>query len=128
MWKTHRFSASALLLYGILLQIGRWRKEGDVTDIPRALYRSGYNWLGSDRYVEDASFLRFRTITLRYTASDRKMAEGRRRNGHTKGFIQKRVQLAGIRSLCGRRIVSPLPHYYFTVYCFRSEDGGRKAT
>ncbi|HVG41642.1 MAG TPA: hypothetical protein VM888_08525, partial [Chitinophagaceae bacterium] len=45
----------------------RWRKEGDVTDIPRALFGSGYNWLGSDRYVEDASFLRFRTITLRYT-------------------------------------------------------------
>jgi hypothetical protein len=45
----------------------RWRKEGDVTDIPRALYKTGYNWLGSDRYVEDASFLRFRTITLRYT-------------------------------------------------------------
>lgn len=46
----------------------RWRKEGDVTDIPRALYRNGYNWLGSDRYVEDASFLRFRTATIRYTA------------------------------------------------------------
>ncbi|MBC7947711.1 MAG: SusC/RagA family TonB-linked outer membrane protein [Chitinophagaceae bacterium] len=46
----------------------RWRKEGDETDIPRALYRTGYNWLGSDRYVEDASFLRFRTLTLRYTA------------------------------------------------------------
>jgi TonB-linked SusC/RagA family outer membrane protein len=45
----------------------RWRKEGDETDIPRALYRTGYNWLGSDRYVEDASFLRFRTVTLRYT-------------------------------------------------------------
>ncbi len=45
----------------------RWRKEGDVTDIPRAMYRTGYNWLGSDRYVENASFLRFRTITLRYT-------------------------------------------------------------
>jgi hypothetical protein len=45
----------------------RWRKEGDVTDMPRALYGSGYNWLGSDRYVEDASFLRFRTLTLRYT-------------------------------------------------------------
>ncbi|MEI9808542.1 MAG: SusC/RagA family TonB-linked outer membrane protein [Bacteroidota bacterium] len=47
----------------------RWRKEGDVTDIPRALYRSGYNFLGSDRFVEDASFLRFRTLTLRYTAA-----------------------------------------------------------
>jgi TonB-linked SusC/RagA family outer membrane protein len=46
----------------------RWRKEGDETDIPRALYRNGYNWLGSDRYVEDASFLRFRSATVRYTA------------------------------------------------------------
>ena len=45
----------------------RWRKPGDVTDMPRALFQSGYNWLGSDRYVEDASFLRFRTLTLRYT-------------------------------------------------------------
>jgi TonB-linked SusC/RagA family outer membrane protein len=52
----------------------RWRKEGDVTDIPRALYRTGYNSLGSDRYVEDASFLRFRTLTLRYTAP-KKFAE-----------------------------------------------------
>ncbi|BAV04515.1 TonB-linked outer membrane protein, SusC/RagA family [Filimonas lacunae] len=45
----------------------RWRKEGDVTDMPRALYASGYNWLGSDRYVEDASFVRLRTVTARYT-------------------------------------------------------------
>lgn len=45
----------------------RWRKEGDVTDVPRALFQSGYNWLGSSRYVEDGSFLRFRTVTLRYT-------------------------------------------------------------
>lgn len=47
----------------------RWKKEGDVTDIPRALYRTGYNWLGSDNYVEDGSFLRFRTATIRYTAT-----------------------------------------------------------
>ncbi|MBL7741995.1 MAG: SusC/RagA family TonB-linked outer membrane protein [Chitinophagaceae bacterium] len=45
----------------------RWRKEGDVTDIPRALIAGGYNWLGSDRYVEDASYVRFRTVTARYT-------------------------------------------------------------
>ncbi len=44
----------------------RWRNPGDVTDIPRALWNGGYNWLGSDRYVEDASFLRFRTVTMRY--------------------------------------------------------------
>jgi len=45
----------------------RWRKEGDVTDIPRAVIAGGYNWLGSDRYVEDASFVRFRSLTVRYT-------------------------------------------------------------
>jgi TonB-linked SusC/RagA family outer membrane protein len=45
----------------------RWRKEGDITDMPRAIIGGGYNWMGSDRYVEDASYLRFRTITARYT-------------------------------------------------------------
>lgn len=44
----------------------RWRKDGDVTEIPRALYDYGYNWLGSDRFVEDGSFLRFKTLTFSY--------------------------------------------------------------
>ncbi len=44
----------------------RWRKDGDVTKIPRALYQSGYNWLGSDRFVEDGSFLRFKYLTFNY--------------------------------------------------------------
>jgi TonB-linked SusC/RagA family outer membrane protein len=47
----------------------RWRNIGDETDIPRALYAEGYNWLGSDRYVEDASFIRLRTLTARYNFS-----------------------------------------------------------
>ena len=45
----------------------RWRKSGDVTSIPRALYQYGYNWLGSDRYVEDGSFLRFKYLTFNYS-------------------------------------------------------------
>ncbi|MDP4276199.1 MAG: SusC/RagA family TonB-linked outer membrane protein [Bacteroidota bacterium] len=44
----------------------RWRKEGDVTDVPRAVYQQGYNWLASDRYVEDGSFLRMKYIMFRY--------------------------------------------------------------
>ncbi len=44
----------------------RWRHEGDDTEIPRALYNRGYNNLGSDRYLEDASFLRLKTLTLKY--------------------------------------------------------------
>lgn len=46
--------------------LSRWRNPGDVTDMPRAIYRGGYNWLGSSRYVEDASFLRFRSATFSY--------------------------------------------------------------
>jgi len=45
----------------------RWRKDGDVTDMPRALYQYGYNWLGSDRYVEDGSFLRFKYLSFNYS-------------------------------------------------------------
>ena len=47
----------------------RWRKEGDVTTIPRAMYGadSNYNRLISDRYVEDGSYLRCGNITLSYT-------------------------------------------------------------
>lgn len=44
----------------------RWRYEGDDTEIPRALYGRGYNDLGSDRFLEDASFLRMKTITMKY--------------------------------------------------------------
>jgi len=45
----------------------RWRKDGDVTSVPRALYNYGYNWLGSDRFVEDGSFLRFKYLTFNYS-------------------------------------------------------------
>lgn len=44
----------------------RWRTEGDERPIPRALYQDGYNWLPSDRFVEDASFLRFKYLTFNY--------------------------------------------------------------
>lgn len=50
----------------------RWRKDGDgenskLEPLPRALHDYGYNWLGSDRYVEDGSFLRFKYLTFNYT-------------------------------------------------------------
>lgn len=34
--------------------------------LPRALYGGGYNWLGSDRFVEDGSFVRWKSLTFRY--------------------------------------------------------------
>lgn len=57
----------------------RWRhsydNEADApTDLlPRALYKSGYNWLGSDRYVEDGSFIRFKSLTLKYMLSKKQL-------------------------------------------------------
>ena len=46
----------------------RWRKEGDETVIPRAMYGSGsnYNTLISDRFVENGSFLRLNYMQLSY--------------------------------------------------------------
>ncbi|MBR7053411.1 MAG: SusC/RagA family TonB-linked outer membrane protein [Prevotella sp.] len=44
----------------------RWRVEGDKTEIPRALYQYGYNWLGSDRFVEDGSFIRLNYSQISY--------------------------------------------------------------
>ena len=45
----------------------RWRVEGDVTEMPRALYRTGYNFLGSDRFVEDGSFIRLNYTQISYS-------------------------------------------------------------
>ncbi|WP_442794910.1 SusC/RagA family TonB-linked outer membrane protein [Pelobium manganitolerans] len=57
-------------LYGFNNQstavLRRWRNPGDDTDMPRALYNDGYNWLGSDRYIQDGSFIRLSTVTFTY--------------------------------------------------------------
>ena len=49
----------------------RWRKEGDITTIPRAMYVSNNSWsynsLVSDRFVEDGSYLRMGYAQLSYT-------------------------------------------------------------
>ena len=46
----------------------RWRKEGDVTMVPRAMHgtNEAYNSLVSDRYVEDGSYLRMSYAQLSY--------------------------------------------------------------
>ena len=46
----------------------RWRQDGDNTPMPRAYYGStaAWNWLGSDRYVEDAGYVRFQYAQLTY--------------------------------------------------------------
>lgn len=49
--------------------LNRWRKPGDITDIPRAV-RSTDNIKASSRWVEDGSYLRLKTLTLAYNLSN----------------------------------------------------------
>ncbi|HVG16786.1 MAG TPA: TonB-dependent receptor [Chitinophagaceae bacterium] len=44
----------------------RWRKQGDVTDMPRALNGSNRNYQGSTRWIEDGSYARLKLVTLTY--------------------------------------------------------------
>ncbi|MDR6338429.1 TonB-linked SusC/RagA family outer membrane protein [Filimonas zeae] len=44
----------------------RWRKPGDVTDMPGVERASDNNTVVSSRFVENGSYLRFKTITLSY--------------------------------------------------------------
>lgn len=45
----------------------RWRVEGDLAPLPRALHQAGYNYLGSDRFIEDGSFIRCNYSQLSYS-------------------------------------------------------------
>jgi TonB-linked SusC/RagA family outer membrane protein len=48
----------------------RWRKQGDVTDMPRAVYRDDIgNARFSTRWIEDGSYFRLKTVTMGYNFS-----------------------------------------------------------
>lgn len=48
-------------------ETGRWRYEGQVTDLPRACYGDPMsNNRFSDRWIEDGSYLRLKTVKLTY--------------------------------------------------------------
>ena len=49
----------------------RWRKDGDDTPMPRAIFNTGYNWQESDRYVEDGGFLRFQNLQISYNFNNK---------------------------------------------------------
>lgn len=63
-----RYAAeSATGFTGSLTLLRRWKNEGDITDIPRANYVDpAGNRRFSNRWIEDGSYLRFKTITLGY--------------------------------------------------------------
>jgi TonB-linked SusC/RagA family outer membrane protein len=46
--------------------LNRWKNPGDVTDVPGVSLASNDNTVISTRFLEDGSYLRFKTITLAY--------------------------------------------------------------
>jgi len=54
------------LNYGTQI-LRRWQNPGDITDIPRFRFGSNINNTISTRYIEDASYLRLRNVTVGYT-------------------------------------------------------------
>ncbi len=50
--------------------LSRWRKQGDVTDMPRAAPSSEWNRIASTRWVEDGSYVRLKSISFTYNAND----------------------------------------------------------
>lgn len=51
-----------------LAMVNRWRADGQVTDIPRAVWGDpAGNARFSDRWIEDGSYLRLRTLSLTYS-------------------------------------------------------------
>lgn len=92
----------------------RWRKNGDVTEIPRALYDYGYNWLGSDRYVEDASFLRFSYLSLSYDVPKKFLSKF--------GLNQLRFDLSGQNILVWSKYSGTDPEHANNGWNFASDN------
>ena len=66
--------------------LDRWRGEGTSNEEPRAT-AGGYNWVTSDRFVQDGSFLRLRSLTLGYSLPENTLKRAR--------MQQARVYLRG---------------------------------
>ena len=76
----------------------RWRKDGDETPMPRAMYGTGYNWQGSDRYIEDGGFVRFQNLQVMYS------------------FPSKQVKKWGLNSLKASLSIN-------NIYCWTKYSG-----
>ncbi len=48
--------------------VNRWQTEGQITDVPKAVFQDPMgNGRFSDRWIEDGSYMKLKTITLSYT-------------------------------------------------------------
>lgn len=96
----------------------RWRKEGDVTPIPRAIYGSSVsyncNYLGSDRYVEDGSFVRFQYVQLTYDMP-KKLAK-------KLGLSTFKIYVSGNNLYCWTKYSGVDPEVSIDGYGFAEDD------
>lgn len=53
--------------------LDRWKKPGDVTDMPRSTHGSWANATPSTRFVEDGSYMRLKSMTLGYNVGGDKL-------------------------------------------------------
>ena len=53
--------------YNMYVYENRWRKPGDITDVPRLTTDGGYENSASSRFLMDGDYLKIRSITLGYT-------------------------------------------------------------
>ena len=86
----------------------RWRKNGDVTYIPRAMYNTAYNFLGSDRYVEDASYVRMSYVQLMYRFNKKLLSKI--------GLRRLDLSLSGQNLLCWSKYSGTDPEHSAGVY------------
>lgn len=99
--------------------VRRWQNEGDITDMPRANYGDAIgNGNLSDRFIEDASYLKLRDITLSYSW-DKKLW----------GFIQNgTIFVTGQNLLCFTSYKGMDPEYaYSNAAYMQGVDYGKVA-
>ncbi len=96
----------------------RWRMEGDVTTIPRAMYgeTSNYNTLISDRFMENGSFLRLNYLQLSY-AFDPKVIK------NLLGLSALRFYLSGNNLFCLTRYTGVDPEVSYGSYGVATDQG-----
>ncbi len=71
--KTLNFTNTSLVNTGADIEnnqsttaLRRWRKEGDMTDVPRYELGNTYNNFHSSRFLEDGSYLRLKNLSFGY--------------------------------------------------------------
>jgi hypothetical protein len=76
--KTLNFTNTTLVNTGANIQnnqseaaLRRWKKEGDITDVPRYVLGNTHNNFHSSRFLEDGSYLRLKNLSFGYNLPTR---------------------------------------------------------